>query len=384
MPGRTPVLIGALALLPLMLAACAASAEVPDEASSAQADGNGAAGSATSDGEEAAADSGHAAPPLAEELTLPQGFAAVRWAEGFERPVALAISPDGRIILAEQGGRVWTLIDADNDGLADEPVLFARSEAGITGLAVLDDARLYLNEVGRLSLAEDQDGDGVADAVTPLLRGLPSSVHGVNGIAVAPGGRVLVALGSTCNDCRESNALAASVLAFEPDSGSLEVHASGLRNARGLAFDPDGALWATDAGSTASCPSQDELNALRPEVHYGWPYCADETAPFREQSGPVLPLGVDAGAAGLTWFDSPVFPAEFRGGFFITFSAASDSAPDAGSVQFAQRREDDRFELQHFAGGFGHPVAVVAGPRDSLYVADALRGVLYRVGPPLD
>ena len=285
MPGRTPVLIGALALLPSILIACTASAEVADEAPSAQADASEAAGSAAPAGDESAADSGPAPPPPAEELTLPPGFAAVRWAEGFERPVALAISSDGRILLAEEGGRVWMLTDADNDGLAHAPVLFARSEAGITGLAVLDDDRLYLNEVGRLSLAEDQDGDGVADAVTPLLRGLPSSVHSANGIAVAPSGRVLVALGSTCNDCRESNALAASVLAFEPDSGDLKVYASGLRNARGLAFDADGSLWATDAGSTASCPSQDELNALRAEVHYGWPYCADETPPFREPSG---------------------------------------------------------------------------------------------------
>ena len=228
--------------------------------------------------------------------------------------MALAISSDGRIILAEEGGRVWMLTDADNDGLAHAPLLFARSEAGITGLTVLDDDCLYLNEVSRLSLAEDQDGDGVADAVTPLLRGLPSSVHSTNGIVVAPSGRVLVALGSTCNDCRESNALA------PPSWRSSRIRATSRSTPP---------VWATRAAwpsmrmGRSGPPTLAPLRPVRvrtnstrsvPKSTTAGPTAQTERPRFASQVAGV-PLGVDAGAAGLTWFDSPVFPVEFRGGF---------------------------------------------------------------------
>ncbi len=51
-------------------------------------------------------------------------------------------------------------------------------------------------------------------------------------------------------------------------SGNVEILASGLRNSQGFARDEDGTLWAADHGPRGG----DELNILRPGLHYGWHY----------------------------------------------------------------------------------------------------------------
>ncbi len=105
--------------------------------------------------------------------------------------------------------------------------------------------------------------------------------------------------------------------------------------------------------------------------------------PVSRAKWPVLPLGVDAGAAGLTWFDSPVFPVEFRGGF------PSPSAPQATPPPMPVA-SSSHSAVTTTASSCGTSPAVSAsrggrgGAAGQFYVADGLRGVLYRVGPPLD
>ena len=72
----------------------------------------------------------------------------------------------------------------------------------------------------------------------------------------------------------------AETITFEPDiyfsklvrihitTGTAEILASGLRNPQGFARDADGTLWETEHGPQGG----DELNILRPNLNYGWPY----------------------------------------------------------------------------------------------------------------
>ena len=55
---------------------------------------------------------------------------------------------------------------------------------------------------------------------------------------------------------------------IELASGEVEIIATGFRNPQGFARDADGNLWQTEHGPQGG----DELNLLRPGLHYGWPY----------------------------------------------------------------------------------------------------------------
>ena len=256
-------------------------------------------------------------PPIAEEIVLPPGFAAFRWAEGINQPTALAFSPDGRLFVAERGGRLWTFRDTDANGAADEQTLFAEGFNELLGFAIQDDTNIYLSDRGRISLAEDLDADGVADQIRPLVQDLPNGRHQNNSIALGPDGRLYITLGSTCNDCIEPSELSASILTLNLETSELEIYATGLRNPYDLVFTPLGELWATDNGSDPPCATPDELNRVLPQTHYGWPYCVEESAPFIGEQDFDLDLGLHTSADGIAWFASPIFPPEFSGGFYI-------------------------------------------------------------------
>ena len=375
-----------------LLLACTSASEpdlaaAPDEAAVPEAvdesEAQPAAEAAAQRDPEPAAEPEPEPAPIAPEIELPPGCAAFRWAEGLDQPTALAFSPDGRLFVAERGGRLWTFRDRDGNGAADEQTLFVEGLNELLGFAIADDGRVYLSDRGRISLAVDRDGDGAADSVSTLVDGLPTGRHQNNGIALGPDGRLYLTLGSTCNECLERSHLSASILVLDLETGALDVYASGLRNPYDLVFTPDGSLWATDNGSDPPCATSDELNRISAQTHYGWPYCEEEEPPFAQERGPALDLGLHTSANGIVWFQSELFPPSLSGGFYIALFGANSGDPAIGKrVQFAELAADGSLTLREFATGFENPLDVTVGPDVALYVADFSRGVIYRIGAP--
>lgn len=78
----------------------------------------------------------------------------------------IAVLPDGRIAVATRRGEVWMIQNAYGNGVAH----FSRFASGmheVLGLAYKDGA-LYCTQRGELTKIEDRDGDGKADAYTPI------------------------------------------------------------------------------------------------------------------------------------------------------------------------------------------------------------------------
>ena len=325
-------------------------------------------------------------PPVrANEITLPPGFEALRWADGLDQPTALAFGPDGRLFVTERRGRVWTFRDRDRNGRAEPGTLYAEGLADLAGIAVASDTSVYLSDHGRISLATDLDHDGVTDTVAPVVEGLPTGLNQNNGIAIGPDGSLYVAVGATCHACVEQNHLAASIVALDFRTGVLSVYATGFHNPVDLAFAPDGGLWVTDGGTTAPCAAADELNRVEADAHYGWPSCAAVPTAGPPARGPALDLGPDAGVAGLAWLELDLFPPDLSGGFFVALALpASDTAVAGGQLIFVASQPDGGMRRRAFALGFERPLAVRVGPDGALYVADAGRGVIYRIGAPLE
>ena len=86
-----------------------------------------------------------------------------------------------------------------------------------------------------------------------------------------------------------------SILRVKPEGGAVELVAWGLRNPFGLAFAPDGALYATDngydeRGSRPVFGAGDLLWRVRPGLWYGWPdYSGEEPIFDCAYTGPCTP-----------------------------------------------------------------------------------------------
>lgn len=148
----------------------------------------------------------------------------------------MAFDPDGRLYIAELGGRILV----DNGGA------WQRVAAGLAqplGLAFRG-ADLYVFWQGGVSVLEGV-GEGAIRGQRDIISGLPFGRHQNNGLAFGPDGKLYMGVGSTCDACVERDPRSATIMRFNADGSGGGVFARGLRNVCDLAFQPaDGNLWA--------------------------------------------------------------------------------------------------------------------------------------------
>lgn len=126
------------------------------------------------------------------------------------------------------------------------------------------------------------------------------------------------------------------------------VYAMGFRNPFGLAFGPDGTLYASENGIT-----HDEIDIIVRGADYGWPACEGACAGYQK---PLTTFDDSFGATGLAYLAGKLYMGDFNGGRL----RAVDSGTGAAAISWS-------------AGG-GHVLGVAAGPDGCLYVTtfDAL------------
>jgi glucose/arabinose dehydrogenase/mono/diheme cytochrome c family protein len=206
-----------------------------------------------------------------------------------------------------------------------------------------------------------------------------------------------------------------------------ERYATGIRNAEGFAFDAAGRLFVSQHGrdqlhsnwpdlykpeQEATLPAE-EVVLLKSGGDYGWPECYYDGAQKKLVLAPEY--GGDGGKAvgvcankmapaaafpahwapnGMARYDGKSFPARYRDGLFIAFHGSWNRAPYAqgGYNVVFQPLDGDRASAscEIFADGFAGPVkspegavhrpsGLAVGPDGALYVADDIRGRIYRI-----
>ncbi len=320
-------------------------------------------------------------------ISLPEGFSAYAIATGFFRPTSIALADDGTIYVSERHGRIKHIVDADGDGVFESTATFAEVPGEITGVLTAPGGGLYVSQTGALVLAKDTDGDGAADNLGEVVKGLPHGLHQNNGLVIGPDGNVYLTNGTTCDDCDEADGRSGVVLQVNPATGEARVYATGLRNPYDLAFDASGRLWATDNGSDEPCETIDELNVIVDGGDYGWPYGEDGCDPLTDGMGPVASLGLHTASTGIDSYDGEHFPPAYRGDLFVTlwgsFFAPPELPPQVLRVKIEERAGGPLAAIEAFALGFEHPIDVVVDRDGTLlvldYGANDSDGTLYRI-----
>jgi PQQ-dependent dehydrogenase (s-GDH family) len=256
----------------------------------------------------------------------PEAFSMRTVAAGLDNPWDIVWGPDDHLWITERTGfrvtRVNPAVGSRRVTLVLDDVYQSVVQDGLLGIALHPDlsrgrgrdfvfiAYTYDRDPGpavvrrlRIRRYTYHGASQILSAPVDVLDDMPAhDDHGAGRLAIGPDGKLYVSrgdLGSNflanfCNPIRSQDVPTAGevrardwstyqgkILRLNLD-GSIpddnpafagvrsHVYAIGLRNSQGLAFGPEGRLYASDHGPS----TDDELNLIEAGRNYGWPYVA--------------------------------------------------------------------------------------------------------------
>ncbi len=338
------------------------------------------------------------------QLSMPSGFTISKFAENLGKPRMIVTGPSGIYVSRRTPGDVLLLKDSNGDGKSDTTQIMIKKK-GVHGLAIHDD-KLYLATVTEVYSAP-LNQDGTTGELQLLIDNLPEGgQHPNRTIGFGPDSMMYITVGSTCNACAETNKQSATILQANPDGSNLKVYAKGLRNTIGFDWHPKTAeLYGMDHGIDwlGDKEQKEELNHLKKDAHYGWPYIfgdgkfnkADKPdsltyRQFAEKAEePVLLHTAHSAPMNLLFYQSEMFPEEYKNDAFVSFHGSWNRKPASGyKISRIHFENGKPVKFEDFITGFltedgksqfGRVVGLAALPDGSLLVTDDDNGIIYRI-----
>lgn len=305
--------------------------------------------------------------------------------------------------------RISLLRDADGDGVAELRTTLLSGLNSPFGIA-LAGSTLYVANSDAVVRFPYVEGDTTITAAPLRLVELPAGSlnhHWTKTIVISPDStKLYVSVGSNSNVAENGMALEegrAAIWEVELATGAHRIFASGLRNAVGLAFEPEsGELWASvnERDELGSDLVPDYMTSVRDGAFYGWPYSYygshvdDRVRPARpdlvaKAIAPDYALGAHTASLGLTWSKGANIGASFSRGMFVGQHGSWNRNPPAGYkvifIPFAGGKPagapldvltgflNDKGEAR------GRPVGVAIDRRGAVLVADDVGNTVWRV-----
>ncbi|MBR1152358.1 sorbosone dehydrogenase family protein [Bradyrhizobium sp. JYMT SZCCT0428] len=308
--------------------------------------------------------------------------------------------------LGESANRITLLRDADGDGVAEKRGVFMEGLNQPFGMALVGDNFYVGNTDGVVAFPYVANADRITATGRKLVTFKPGG-HWTRSLLPSPDGKKLYAgVGSLTNiadNGMEVEEGRAAIHELDLAGGSSRIFAGGLRNAVGMAWEPQtGVLWTVvnERDGLGDETPPDYLTSVREGGFYGWPYCywgqtVDDRVPqdpamVAKAITPDYALGGHTASLGLCWVPAgtlPGFPDGMAIGQHGSWNRSTLSGYKLVFVPFENGRPSGpaRDILSGFLApdekeSYGRPVGVVVGPDGrSLLMADDVGDVIWRV-----
>jgi len=367
----------------------------------------------------------------------PQGFVVEKFADGFENPRWMYITPGGDVLVAESnsnhtfiekvGGtllgasrsnnlshsadRITLLRDTNKDGIPEQQETLLTGLNQPFGMLVIG-KWLYVANTNALVRYPYISGQTRITDQPEKITDLPAGKHNRhwarNIITNADTSKIYVSVGSGSNVAENGIAnelLRANILEMNLDGSDLKIYASGLRNPVGMGWAPGTkTLWTVvnERDELGDELVPDYFTSVKQGGFYGWPYSyfGQHIDPRVKEIQPVLAkntivpdvnLGSHTASLGLAFYTAHSFPEKYQGGVFLAQHGSWNRSVLAGYkvifIPFANGKPSGKSE--DFLTGFianleknevhGRPVGITVMPDGSLLVADDITNTIWRV-----
>src|SRR5678815_2938269 len=346
---------------------------------------------------------------VAHGATVPQGFTDSVVAAGLNNPTAMALAPDGRIFVCQQGGSLRVI---KNGVLLATPFLTvtvdSAGERGLLGIAFdpnfVSNQLVYIyytattptlhNRISRFTAAGDVAMPGSETVVMDLNDLSTATNHNGGAIHFGPDGFLYVAVGENANPLNaqslstrlgkmlrisSTGSIPADNPFFNQTTGQNQaIWALGLRNPFTFSFQRGtGRMFINDVGQN----TWEEINDGIAGSNYGWNNCEGFCNPpnptFRD---PIFAYANDAQTCAITggaFYNPQVvqFPGNYVGRYFFSDFCGGwikTLDPTMGNV------------VADFATGISLPVDLQVSEDGFLYYLARGDGSVHRIGSSSD
>ncbi len=223
--------------------------------------------------------------PATARLSVTDRWTIAPWATLPGRVRQAVVAPNGDVLATDtDAGTVLLFRDANHDGVADAPLLFARGLELPFSIALHrggdgSPSWLYVASTNAVVRWRYVAGDTAAAGAWQTLLALPGRgyhQHWTRTLVIDERAqRLFVSVGSETDHDVESDPRRAAITECSLDGARCRIFASGLRNATGLAIEPrTGALIAAvnERDELGDELPPDYLTRVREGGFYGWPY----------------------------------------------------------------------------------------------------------------
>ncbi|WP_410219431.1 PQQ-dependent sugar dehydrogenase [Paracoccus sp. (in: a-proteobacteria)] len=363
-----------------------------------------------------------------------QGLKVNAFASGLDHPRWIEVLPNGDVLVAESkeqpsppktlmdhatqatmrrakaigvsANRITLWRDSDGDGVAETREVFLDEQNQPFGMALVDGTFYVGNTDGIVAFAYSDGATRLSGPGRKLVDFKPGG-HWTRSLITSPDRRKIYAgVGSLSNigdHGFEAEEGRAAIWELDLASGKARIFASGLRNAVGMAWEPETeTLWTVvnERDGLGDETPPDYLTSVRDGGFYGWPYSYwGKTVDDRVVQDPDLvaraitpdyALGGHTASLGLCWMPEGTLPG-FPDGMVIGQHGSWNRSTLSGyRVIFVPFRNGKpsgppRDILSGFLSddektAYGRPVGVALGADGaSLLVADDVGDVIWRV-----
>ena len=334
-------------------------------------------------------------------IRLPPGFEISVVTDAVPSARQMALSSNGTLFVGSlRAGKVYAVLDADRNFVADEVVVIDEGLTMPSGLA-LAGPDLYvaaLDRVLKFADVEKQLRDRPEPAV--VTDALPDKRHhGWKVLRFGQDGELYVPVGAPCNICLSDDPRFAAILRMDPATGATTVHARGIRNTVGMAVHPEtGELWFSDNGRDMmgdDVPAEEINRVTAAGQHFGYPFIHAGDVPDPEFGAgkspeayvpPIVKIQAHSAALGITWYTGSAFPPHYRNALFVAEHGSWNRSSKVGYQVSVVRFDGASPAYEPFATGWlqgekawGRPNDVLMAPDGSLLISDDAAGAIYRV-----
>lgn len=340
-------------------------------------------------------------------LKVPAGFKVEVWAEGIPEARSLALGDKGTVFVSNRNGKnVYAVVS--KGGSREVKTILSGLDApnGIT----FSKGTLYVAERGRITRYDGIEGKldnpGEGKVVIDNLDPNRAAGHFWKYLVMGPDGKLYFNIGAPGNIVLPSY-MEASIMRVDPNKGTLEQVAMGVRNSVGMDFNPKTRdLWFTNHARDwlSDDAPNDTLHRVAmksPVPHFGYPFCHQgnvldpqfgKNRSCAEFAKPSQLLGSHIAPLGMKFYKGKMFPAEYQGNIFIAMHGSWNRTVKQGyNVMRIKLDENGKASKpMPFLTGFlqdekadppmwGRPVDILLMRDGSMLVSDDYNGILYRV-----